>query len=52
MSEAMIFIAGSFVFAGTVYGAVMAGGFALKTKMVEEDRDDRKASRTPAGRNG
>jgi hypothetical protein len=40
MSTELVFIAGAFVFAGTVYGAVMAGGFALRGMMISEGRSD------------
>ena len=39
MSTEFIFIAGAFIFAGTVYGAVMAGGFALRMTMLDQNRD-------------
>jgi hypothetical protein len=37
MTTEMIFIAGAFIFSGTVYGAVMVGSFVLQSKMVEEE---------------
>jgi hypothetical protein len=40
MSAELIFIAGGFIFSGTIYGAVMVGGVALRMKMIEEDRSD------------
>lgn len=38
MTTEMIFIAGAFIFSGTVYGAVMVGSFVLQSKMIDEDR--------------
>lgn len=36
MSEMVIFIIGSVIFAITIYGAVMAGGLALTRRELEE----------------
>jgi hypothetical protein len=39
MSETVLFIVGSVVFAITVYGAVMAGGLALtKSSIIENEQ--------------
>ena len=48
MSATYIFIAGSFIFAGTVWGAVMAGGVALGRHMGP-DTDERGEAPAPEG---
>jgi hypothetical protein len=47
MSETLLFVIGTIVFAITVYGAVMAGGLALTR--VELHQDDQKGPRSPDG---
>ncbi len=42
MSETVIFVIGMLVFAITVYGAVMAGGVALRRVAIEQDPDHKK----------
>lgn len=39
MSESILFIIGSIVFAITVYGVVMAGGLMLTKRELQEDEE-------------
>jgi hypothetical protein len=39
MSESVLFMIGTIVFAITVYGAVMAGGLMLTRRELEQDED-------------
>lgn len=44
MSETVLFIVGSIVFAITVFGAVMAGGLLLTRSELDQDDDLRRGS--------
>ena len=47
MNEAAIFLIGIIIFAITIYGAVMAGGMALTSVVLEQE-----PQRQPEGKDG